>query len=105
MSCKMTQSDYPKSILEFQERFDTEEACEEYLYKMRWPDGFICPVCGDTEAYYIQSKRAFQCKSNRHQAYLTTDTVMHRTRIILSDICGKVIRLCRKFEDYKTVIV
>ncbi len=76
----MIQSDYPKSILEFQERFSTEEACEKYLYKMRWPNGFECPICGDTEAYYIQSKRAFQCRFNRHQTYLTADTVMHRTR-------------------------
>jgi transposase-like protein len=76
----MKESDYPRSILEFQQRFSTEEDCEEYLYKMRWPNRFICPVCGDTEAYYIQSKRAFQCRLNRHQTYLTAGTVMHRTR-------------------------
>ncbi len=29
--------DYPKTLLDFAGRFATEEACLEYLFKMRWP--------------------------------------------------------------------
>jgi hypothetical protein len=33
------------TILEFQKRFATEEACRGYLFASRWPEGFICPGC------------------------------------------------------------
>jgi transposase-like protein len=74
---------YPQSIIEFQQWFPDEQACIDYLYKTRWPDGFKCPICGDTEAYYISSRRLFQCKSNKHQTYLTAGTVMQGTRTSL----------------------
>lgn len=72
---------YPKSIIEFQRTFQTERDCIDYLFKSRWPDGFICPQCGDTEFYYIEKRRTFQCKRNRHQVSLTAGTVMHGTRM------------------------
>jgi hypothetical protein len=31
----------PRTILELEERFSTEEACRDYLLHLRWPDGFI----------------------------------------------------------------
>lgn len=75
--------DFPKSVLEFQQWFPDEEACIKYLYESRWSDGFICPVCGDTEAYYIKTRRVFQCKANMHQTYLTAGTIMQGSRIPL----------------------
>jgi hypothetical protein len=32
--------DYPRNLSEFDTRFASEEACREYLFKLRWPDGF-----------------------------------------------------------------
>ena len=32
--------DFPRSILEFQQRFGDEGACRDYLFASRWPDGF-----------------------------------------------------------------
>ncbi|MDR1619272.1 MAG: transposase [Clostridiales bacterium] len=29
------------SLMEFVERYDTEEKCREYLYGLRWPEGFV----------------------------------------------------------------
>ena len=40
--------DYPKTILSFEKTFSTEQACREYLFKLRWPDGFRCPRCGES---------------------------------------------------------
>ncbi len=36
--------DYPQNLPEFEARFSSEEACREYLFRLRWPDGFRCPV-------------------------------------------------------------
>ncbi|HEX5136310.1 MAG TPA: transposase, partial [Planctomycetota bacterium] len=47
----------PKTLLEFQERFATEEACEGYLAEWRWPEGFRCPRCGGAEACRLSRRR------------------------------------------------
>src|SRR5271165_3567703 len=37
--------DYPRTLLEMEQRFGTEDACRQYLTQLRWPTGFICPAC------------------------------------------------------------
>ncbi len=71
--------DYPKTILEFEERFGTEEACREYLVRIRWPDGFICPHCGHIEAW--QMKRGlYWCRQCDYQVSVTAGTIFQNTR-------------------------
>ena len=42
--------DYLNTILEFETRFASEEACRDYLFALRWPEGFQCPACSHGEA-------------------------------------------------------
>jgi len=35
----------PRTVLELQARFPDEAACVEFLRKLRWPEGFVCPRC------------------------------------------------------------
>ena len=44
---------FPKTLPEFQSQFSTEEACQKYLASCRWPDGFVCPRCGNQSAYEL----------------------------------------------------
>jgi len=37
--------DYPRTLQEFDEWFSTEQKCLDYLQRLRWPDGFMCPIC------------------------------------------------------------
>ncbi len=39
---------FPRSLPEFQRLFPDDAACAEYLEKLRWGDGFVCPHCGVT---------------------------------------------------------
>ena len=71
------------SFFEFQERFQTEDACFQYLKKLRWPDGFTCPQCSHTEAYFLKKRKIFQCKNCRHQTSITVNTIFHRTHVEL----------------------
>ena len=32
--------DFPKSEIEFDERFSNPKACYDYLFKQKWPNGF-----------------------------------------------------------------
>jgi len=71
---------FPLTIMEFQERFATEEACREYLFASRWPEGFRCPACAASEAGEIHIRRlVWQCKRCGHQTSITAGTVMHKT--------------------------
>jgi transposase-like protein len=38
--------DYPRTLLEVERRFCDEAKCREYLVGLRWPQGFVCPACG-----------------------------------------------------------
>ena len=76
----MARPAFPKSLLQFQSEFATEEACQQYLAACRWPDGFVCPRCGHRHAYNLEKQRLRQCAACRHQVSLTSGTVLHNTR-------------------------
>ncbi|MCA1700199.1 MAG: transposase, partial [Actinobacteria bacterium] len=46
----MPRPEFPLTVIEFQERFGSEEACRDYLFCSRWPEGFMCPGCGGTRS-------------------------------------------------------
>jgi ribosomal protein L37AE/L43A len=71
------------TILEFQQRFGTEEACREYLFVSRWPEGFVCPACGGREAGAETRRHLWVCTACGRQTSITAGTVMHRTRLEL----------------------
>ncbi len=68
------------SLLEFQRRFSTEEACQAALEQARWPEGFVCPRCGHRKASRIATRRLLQCSACHHQASVTAGTIFHKTR-------------------------
>lgn len=72
------------SFKEFRQRFQTEEACEAYLFEQRWPDGFICPKCGGTGCYQLRGRREYVCKHCHRQSSVTAGTVLHRTHLPLT---------------------
>lgn len=68
------------TAIEFQDRFRTEDDCLEYLERLRWPKGFICPNCGHDFGYRLQNRRLFQCSVCRKQTSVTAGTVFHKSR-------------------------
>jgi transposase-like protein len=70
--------DYPRNINELEARFGAEEACHEYLFRLRWPDGFRCPRCGGSKAWPFRSVR-LQCGSCGHQTSVTAGTICQDT--------------------------
>ncbi len=37
----MGMEDYPRNIMEFEKRFNSEQECRKYLFKLRWLGGFL----------------------------------------------------------------
>ena len=74
--------DYPRTLLELEKRFSSEEACREYLEALRWPQGFICPRCQARE-YWMGSRSRKICVGCGYQATVTAGTIFERTRMPL----------------------
>jgi transposase-like protein len=60
----------------------TDQQCIEFLFEMKWPNGFECPRCYFNEAYTVRSRRLplYQCLSCGHQTSLTAGTILEGTR-------------------------
>ena len=71
--------DFPKSEIEFSKRFASETACYEYLFRTKWPNGFICPKC-EHQSYWISSKYIYICTRCESHFSLTAGTIMHDTK-------------------------
>jgi transposase-like protein len=71
--------DYPRDLIEFDRRFPTEQGCREYLMKLRWPDGFVCPRCQGREAW-LTKRGLLVCAKCQYQASLTAGTIFQDTR-------------------------
>ena len=80
----MARPDFPRSLREFQRRFADEEACRLYLASSRWPDGYRCPGCGFGEALELPTRLLWRCKRCGRDTSVTAGTVLHRTRIPLT---------------------
>ena len=57
----MGRPDFPRTIIEFQDRFATDAACLDYLAASRWPEGFICPGCEGCCAWVLERRHLWEC--------------------------------------------
>lgn len=73
---------YPKTLLEFEHWFRTEEACRDYLVMMRWPKGFRCPQCDHRQAWKT-SRGLLHCGSCRADISVTAGTIFQGSHIPL----------------------
>jgi transposase-like protein len=75
----MDVEDYPRTILEFEQLFATEEACRGYLFQLRWPEGFCCPRCGHRQAWATK-RGLYRCRHCDYQVSVTAGTIFQDTR-------------------------
>ena len=60
--------------------FHSEQACSDYLERLRWPKEFICPKCGVIGAAVKTSRNRLVCHSCKHQTSVTAGTIFDKTR-------------------------
>jgi transposase-like protein len=71
--------DYPKTLLELEGRFVTDQNCLDYLVDIRWPEGFRCPSCNHDEAWR-NNRGLFECRQCGRQTSVTAGTILHGSR-------------------------
>ena len=73
--------DYPGTFQEFDEWFSTDNACFDYIIRLRWPEKFCCPNCGKkTEKPSLMKRGLFLCRECKRQTSVTAGTLFHNTR-------------------------
>ncbi len=74
-----------RSLAQFQVEFPDEAACAAFLFGRRWPDGFVCPVCGKGRAAVLKCRAyTYECSGCGRQTSITAGTAMHRTKLPLT---------------------
>jgi hypothetical protein len=75
--------DYPTTYQQLLKWFPHDAACLEYLARLRWPDGFVCPGCGFGE-FWRTGRGLWMCRRCERKTSVTAGTIFHRTRTPLS---------------------
>ena len=70
---------YPRTLMEFEARFSTEESCRDYLFRLRWPDGFACPRCSHEKAWPIGTT-LFQCAKCGYRTFVISGIIFQDTK-------------------------
>ena len=77
-------TDYPRTYREFVTMFPDDKSCREFLYKLRWKDGFVCPKCEVLSIPWEQTHKRLVCPNCRHQTTVTVGTIFDKTRTPLT---------------------
>jgi transposase-like protein len=74
--------EYPENLMEFERRFRTEQACQDYLASLRWPKGFFCPRCKHAHGW-VNDRGLRRCGNCRRDVSPTAGTIFHKSHIPL----------------------
>lgn len=75
--------DYPRTLMDVEKRFASEEACRDYLFALRWPEGFVCPRCAGRSAWAM-SRGLWLCGGCRRQVSVTSGTIFQDRKLPLT---------------------
>jgi transposase-like protein len=65
----------PTSLVEAIRYFSDLDVATDYIAKLRWPQGPICPRCGGLEHSYLTTRRIWKCKACKRQFSVKLGTV------------------------------
>lgn len=74
------------SMAEFMDRYGSEQQCQAALVASRWPQGFVCPDCGQTKhsTFVREGRQYWQCSACREQVTAICGTIMQATKLPLT---------------------
>ena len=79
------------TLLEIMRRFSTEKAARAYFERIRWPNGAVCPHCGNASQNYALTPNKgarireglYKCSECRDTFSVTVGTVMESSKVPL----------------------
>jgi transposase-like protein len=67
--------DNPTDLVEAIRYFSDLDVATEYVARMRWPEGFVCPHCGGRDYSYVSTRRLWKCKNCKKQSSVKVGTI------------------------------
>src|SRR5215211_5252896 len=71
----MAKKSLPQTLLEAIRYFSDLDVATEYMAKLRWPNGPVCPRCGGVAHSYISTRRLWKCKECQKQYSVKLGTI------------------------------
>ena len=72
------------SLVEFTRKYsNNDEACYDYFWNAKYPDGFVCEKCGCTHYRKIRRHNVTECAECGHQHYLFAGTIFQDNKLPL----------------------
>ena len=65
----------PANLLDAIRYFSDVDVATDYVAGLRWPDGFVCPLCGGREYSYVSTRRLWKCKTCKKQSSVKVGTI------------------------------
>lgn len=65
----------PTNLLEAVRYFSDADVATEFVAKLRWPNGPVCPACGGVEHSYLSTRRLWKCKECKKQYSVKVGTI------------------------------
>ena len=65
----------PTCLLEAIRYFTDRDVCNDFVARLRWPDGPVCPRCGCVEYSYLTTRRLWKCKGCKRQYSVKVGTI------------------------------
>ncbi|WP_373509530.1 transposase, partial [Thiocapsa sp.] len=77
MAMNRIQFQHGMSLFEHFQHFGTEPQCVAALERLRWPDGFRCPSCGEAAHCVLRggTRKTFQYNACHQQTSLIAGTL------------------------------
>jgi transposase-like protein len=80
----MTAKPLPATLLEAVTYFADPDVANEYVAKLRWPSGPVCPRCEGTEHSFLKTRRIWKCKSCKRQFSVKLGTIFEDSQLPLT---------------------
>lgn len=66
---------HPSNLLEAIQHFSDVDVATDFVAKLRWPNGPVCPRCGGVEYSYLTTRRLWKCKECKKQYSVKLGTI------------------------------
>src|SRR6267378_5523260 len=73
----------PKTLRDAIRHFSDEQVCIDTVAALRWPNGPVCPKCGNGEHYYLATQKRWKCKKCSKQFSVKVGTIFEDSPIPL----------------------
>jgi transposase-like protein len=97
------------TLAEIDRQCENEGDAYQLLEGLRWPDGPVCPHCGNRKAYFLNpengrsrktnkgslsQRRVWKCAKCRKQFSVLTDTIFHGTKVPIRTWLRVMVQMC-----------